>query len=417
VIAHSMANAILAAACWKLQKCAQWYSLGGGYSGQAIGPAVLDLMGMSKSLIVIPGGGAGGEDLPIGLDIVRQFASPVVFEGFRYDTYGMRLSNEKRNDMAKLVDKNKLLKGSICGVSPKGNGVELDKYNSADWNVLSKTFAAERWKDQFFLGAFMDFAANELRKKLYQTKHSDDRSDGLVELAACAFWSDDVSDEKAKNWYGIGKQWPEYGPHDDHKKEDTHILARINHVEECGIFPETGSGIALKWIRNMICREIESQQGNKCPEAPKDYNWPVPSKQLGEICLGDWDCNGWNYDPIARTSTTGCCQWEGHGMCSKKLADYAGFYYCPADCIGNPWANSQSDLKGTCEQMSTKLHWPRIKAEPCVVHTDCEGYRISGEGLACCDRMCKEKKRDWAGNYWCPGECKGRWWHNNGGTC
>lgn len=419
VIAHSMANAILAAACWKLNKCAQWYSLGGGYSGQAVGPAVLDLMSATKKMVTIPGIGVGGSDLEVGLEVIGAFVSPTVFDGFRYDKNGMRLDKNKatRNAMAMNTDKMKLLKGSVCGVSPKGNGVELDKYQTFD-NVLSRAFQVERWKDQAFLGAFMDFVANLVRTKLYQTSppHADDRSDGLVELAACAFWSDDVSDTSKYNWYGIGKPWPEYGPFDDHKPEDTHILARINHVEECGIFPETGSAIALKWIRNMMCKEIKETQGNKCSDAPQNYNWPNPSKQLGEICVGDWDCNGWNFDVLGRTATTGCCGWELHSMCSKKLQDYAGFYYCPADCVGNPWANSQSSLSGTCEQTDTKLHWPRTRGEPCVVHTDCESYSLSGPGLACCDRQCKDKKRDWAGGYFCPGECKGKF-YLGAGTC
>lgn len=67
VSAHSMANAILAVACWKKQKCVQWYSLGGGYSGQAIGPAVLDLMSPTKNIIEIQGAGPNGASLPIGL--------------------------------------------------------------------------------------------------------------------------------------------------------------------------------------------------------------------------------------------------------------------------------------------------------------------------------------------------------------
>jgi len=417
VIAHSMANAILAAACWKLNKCAQWYSLGGGYSGQAIGPAILSLM-ESTNFVTIPYIGVGGSDQTVGIDVIKRFVSTVVFDGFRYDKTGMRLDGNKdtKNAMAKNVDKLKLLKGSICGVSPKGNGVELDKYQVKPLNILSTTFQAERWKDQAVLGGFMDFAANQLRTKLYETKHADDRSDGLVELAACAFWSDDVTDPSKNNWYGIGKEWPEYGPFGDHNKDDTHILAQINHVEECGIFPETGSGIALKWIRNMMCREIESSQGNKCSDAPQGYNWPDPKGKLGDICTVDTDCEGWKFDPTGLFPKTGCCMWELHMMCSNKLKDYAGFYYCPADCVGNPWANAQSDLKGTCEQMDTKLHWPRIKDEPCVVHTDCENYSLQNPGLACCDRQCKDKKRDWAGGYFCPGECKGKPWLN-GGTC
>ena len=402
VIAHSMGNAILAAACWKLNKCVQWYSLGGGYSGQAIGPAILKLMKDSNFFTLDSG-------ITIGADVISRFYSPNVFDGFRYDKKGMRLDSDKhtRNEMAKNTDKLKLLKGSICGVSPKGNVAELHKYQYDDRNlILSRAFAAERRNDQDFNRALMDFGATQLRAKLYETKHADDRSDGLVELASCAFYSDDVSDPSKNKWFGINKPWPEYGPFETHNKDDTHILARINHVEECGIFPETGSQIALQWIRNMMCREIEATQGNKCADGPKNYNWPTPANNLGDICVADYDCKGDN---------VGCCSWELHSMCSKKLQDYAGNYFCPADCVGNPWA-SGSLKAGTCEQYDTKLHWPRIEKEPCFVHTDCEGYTLKNPGLACCDGECKQKKRDWAGQYFCPGECKGRFYWNHG-TC
>ena len=96
VFAHSMANAILAGACYQKGKCVQWYSLGGGYSGQAVGDAVetiIDLaQGGSDSMaaaLLAAGAASGGATLPaaafMGIvgTFIRSFVNDNVFQGRR----------------------------------------------------------------------------------------------------------------------------------------------------------------------------------------------------------------------------------------------------------------------------------------------------------------------------------------------
>ena len=41
-----------------------------------------------------------------------------------------------------------------------------------------------------------------------------------------------------------------------------------------------------------------------------------------------------------------------------------------------------------------------------------------GPGQQCCNGVCTEKKRDWAGSYWCPHECRDAPWPlGELGTC
>lgn len=44
----------------------------------------------------------------------------------------------------------------------------------------------------------------------------------------------------------------------------------------------------------------------------------------------------------------------------------------------------------------------------CHTHFDCQNSgNVGGPGLACCNEYCTDKKRDWAGVYYCPHECRG----------
>lgn len=45
----------------------------------------------------------------------------------------------------------------------------------------------------------------------------------------------------------------------------------------------------------------------------------------------------------------------------------------------------------------------------CSVEIQCQGFSRAGRaGVACCNGVCQVKKRDWAGVYYCPHECRGK---------
>jgi len=432
-----MANAILAGACHKLGKCVQWYSLGGGYSGQAVGDAAIKLLDEAQS-----GAAAVSAYASTTLDgqilkswnpptfiwdaiskSVRFFVNDKVFKGFSYRNADMRLGPNK-NAMARKVDSMGLLKGSLCGVSAVGTQITPTKSDIDDIfkNVLtlatSQPNAFEglaRTLDNletYKMSIAMQVVAKLVADELVATKHFDTRSDGLVETNACAYWTDDVTTDKGRNWYGIRKEWPEYGPSDTPLPQDTHILARINHIEECGVFPTGGSAVALKWMRNMMCREIEAKGGKCAAWGGKEtiaYAFAAPSGQIGDSCqaIGPYACKGVNLNPTQ--PGTWCCQTnflDAKFMCQNRVKDYAGVYYCPRDCVGNP-GRPVSNMFGSCEQPD-RVHWPRWKDEVCAVHTDCQDWDKMDNGRACCNGRCTDKKKDWAGTWWCPNECTGR---------
>jgi len=223
--------------------------------------------------------------------------------------------------------------------------------NFASWSAYNiglswkERLVAELDKDQTLLGLFMGLVGKGVSQTLKDLKHADLRNDGLVETNACAYWTDDHTSTEGRHWYGIGKEWPEYGPKNTHDPADTHILARINHVEECGLFPDRGSGIVLQWMRNMMCREITSA-GNLCADAPKDYVWPATSGLIGDACSNEIlmlaqgsGCKNVDlFKASTNQQTVQCCNWQFHGTCQTTLMDYAGKYLCPGDCKNNPIA-------------------------------------------------------------------------------
>ena len=370
VFAHSMANAILAGACWQRSKCVQWYSLGGGYSGQAIGTGILDVL---KALG------------PLGTNMMNT----KVYEGFDFTGSGMRHDPEKehRNAMAKVVDAKGLLKGSVCGIRPAG-GVLSGDTKKPDWGLdITTALKHENRFDQKMLGVGMLAAAAVVQGQL-RAVGDDERSDGLVEVAACAFWED----VNGRHWYGTGSEWKTVGSTAD--PSETHILAEINHIEECGVFPQTS--VAQNWMRNMMCRELQAQ-GKACPSKSIAMEWPSPSGKIGEACI--W--------PLNPCSDGDCCSNKGHSICQRKLTDWAGIPWCPAECQGIP------GFAGTCEDETDRVHWPRKNGEMCIFDTDCENWNAA-DPMGCCNHVCTRKKKDWAGVWWCPDICKSQWWSNPG---
>lgn len=447
VFGHSMANAILAGACYQQGKCVQWYSLGGGYSGQAVGDTV-------EGIIDIVQGGPGAitaaliaaavdpKLLPAAEIIGRLVGGPIrtfinddVFQGFSYRKDGMRLGTNK-NAMARKVDDLGLLKGSLCGVQAAGSPVQLQDSQLAKdalsniFNLLSFESAVKQIDDidSYKMSLAMQLVASLVSVELVKTKHVDTRSDGLVETNACAYWTDDVTTDQGRHWYGIKKPWPEYGAFDTPKKGDTHILARINHIEECGVFPRGGSAVALKWMRNMMCNEIEAK-GGVCSawggQEKIPYEWAAPNGQIGDACDPTgiqlkYACKGANvagagmphqfdyafcfhFDclfliPFPHVLLgTWCCQADGKGMCQNKVRDWAGAYYCASDCVGKFLGSP-----GTCE-----LGLKNGIGDKCFFDWDC------GTG-SCCAGQCANKKKDWAGLFWCPNECKSSFFSRQG---
>lgn len=368
VIAHSMANAILAGACYMQGKCVQWYSLGGGYSGQVVGN--------------------------VGLAVLQPLGIPnVIASGFDMMGNGMRLSNNDKNGMAKVVYSKGLLKGSVCGTAPLGNAVNVDSaQNPFKLFDFPTALRVQNKIDQSVIGALFGALGGALADALRVTgETSEFRTDGLVEVATCAFYRPDgVSGDKV--WFGGKGAWPEVGPSDN--VASPYILASVNHIEETGVF--TNTPVIMNWMRNMMCRELAAQ-GKPCPANPRSYAWPDPAGRLGDACDLFNGCNQGS-----------CCQNAGHGICQNKLNDYLGVLWCPSDCQG---AIGQAQ---TCENEDIRLHWPRCNNEFCIFGTDCAGW--GGSGMECCNNKCTQKKRDWADNWWCPSVCKGKWW-SNPGTC
>merc|ERR1739844_241850 len=55
---------------------------------------------------------------------------------------------------------------------------------------------------------------------------------------------------------------------------------------------------------------------------------------------------------------------------------------------------------------SRRLCWNRIWIKRCCAHTDCKGWGLESDDIACCDGVCERKIADWAGVGYCPHECR-----------
>lgn len=131
-----------------------------------------------------------------------------------------------------------------------------------------------------------------------------------------------------------------------------------------------------------IPSECVSGPGRAKGTCANGLTWP---RKLDQECRLNTDCEG----------NLGC---EG-GKCVQKLRDWAGVYYNPSECRDGPGR----DL-GSCRSGNS---WPRKENQECRLHTDCEGHRAGQDSLACDNSRCVRQKRDWAGVWYIPSECKG----------
>jgi hypothetical protein len=59
---------------------------------------------------------------------------------------------------------------------------------------------------------------------------------------------------------------------------------------------------------------------------------------------------------------------------------------------------------------------PKPLGGSCTLHTDCANWGPGSDQIACCNGTCQNKKRDWAGVWYCPNECVGSF-AGRPGTC
>eukprot|EP01083_Nonionella_stella_P207594 754003_1 len=131
------------------------------------------------------------------------------------------------------------------------------------------------------------------------------------------------------------------------------------------------------WAQIPYCPH-ECKRGAFCPQGSCNDN-----KSEYQSCECDEQCSG----------SMGCC----NGQCRYKQRDWARIYYCPNICkagIDCP--------PGSCSDN-------KYEYQSCQCSGQCSG------SMTCCNGQCRHKQRDWAGVYYCPHECNGGcgW----GGTC
>ena len=144
------------------------------------------------------------------------------------------------------------------------------------------------------------------------------------------------------------------------------------------------------------CKDAPAPLGGPCG---RGYTWP---RSLGQPCDTGAACA--NSD-VGTGPGTQCC----NGICTQKVKDWAGAYYCPADCKDAP-----APLGGPCGRGYT---WPRSLGQPCDTGSACAGSDLgTGPGTQCCGGVCTQKKKDWAGAYYCPADCVGSF-AGRPGTC
>ncbi len=120
---------------------------------------------------------------------------------------------------------------------------------------------------------------------------------------------------------------------------------------------------------------------------------------LGGACNVGADCKGFR-SALSKQGGVACC----HGKCTNTRKDYAGIWWCPHECRGRFGAAS-----GTCPL--------KENGQSCSTHVDCKNHTSLGvKGVACCRGTCKPLKRDWAGVWYCPHECRGGAFSGSG-TC
>lgn len=111
-------------------------------------------------------------------------------------------------------------------------------------------------------------------------------------------------------------------------------------------------------------------------------------KKDGESCSLDTECE--DFDGAGQDGSA-CCG----GKCTPKQADWAGVFYCPAQCVGKAGGKP-----GSCDELADK-------GESCKRDLDCEGFNGTGKkGVACCAGTCTSLRADFTGVYYCPKECR-----------
>jgi hypothetical protein len=167
---------------------------------------------------------------------------------------------------------------------------------------------------------------------------------------------------------------------------------------------------------NLDCESIPGQnplgcEDNKCTPMEKDWagmyyipkecqdrpfgpagtcgrglSWP---RKVNEECAVHTDCG-----PVPEGQPPLGCQ---DAKCTPMKKDWAGVWYIPKECIDKP-----AGVPGSCDR---GYSWPRKVDQDCVLHTDCES--LPGQiPLGCQDAKCIPMKKDWAGIYYIPKECK-----------
>lgn len=199
--------------------------------------------------------------------------------------------------------------------------------------------------------------------------NADLRNDGVVELSACAYFTD----QGVNKWYDARSPtgytltpYAEYGPTDD--PVDRYIIGHVNHQEETGVFQTTP--LAVHWMRNMVCRELH-ERGLRCaPALPLEIPMHAPARR-GEPC----DPTG-----LLRKCSIGlrCCMINFHGVCQEPVQDWFGIQQCPMDCVGKPFGKPN-----TCYD-ADRVHTPRRQGERCLSTLECADKR------GCCNGKCED---------------------------
>ena len=115
-----------------------------------------------------------------------------------------------------------------------------------------------------------------------------------------------------------------------------------------------------------------------------------PAKHLGESCTLNTDCSG--YTP--GKESLGC----DNGKCQHMKRDWAGVWYNASECVDKP-----GGYRGSCNR---GFSWPRLENQECQLNEDCAGFKPGQDSLACDNGSCKKQKRDWAGVWYKPSECR-----------
>ncbi len=153
------------------------------------------------------------------------------------------------------------------------------------------------------------------------------------------------------------------------------------------------------------------QQGSgcdqgKCTPMEKDWAgvWYIPSECKGAAGAAGGTCGSNLPDGAACVAHQQCANWNGagqqgsgcdQGKCTPMEKDWAGVWYIPSECKGAAGAAG-----GTCGS-----NLPDGAA--CVAHQQCANWHGAGQQGSGCDRgKCTPMKKDWAGVWYLPSECK-----------